>query len=494
MGTLIVIIIFGIIFIGLPILVTKENAKNNQNLQNANEETQEEKDGETQEENNENENVVKDTSPLVPIDPMYLRNEKLLIRNMVKSEIESQGENSRKLSTSKLNIKRNLLLGLVGILTFIYTIMYFFNTSLASCIFFEIVTIIVYFMIAKRFNIINVISKQAKKNPDEDIASIVSDVRNNKKDVIVPNIIKLSVAMFIAVLIPMIIFIKPKMIYIEYGDGYAFAKYTRGIIPSETDDIVIPETYEGKKVVAIGEKAFKNTNIKSISLPKTITSIKAYAFYGCNRLQSIDIPENVTEIRASAFENCYNLRTINLHEGIVDIRASAFKYTKISSIDLPDSLEYLGASVFSHCSALTEITIPRKVIELNGQTFEYCTSLRTINLHDNIISIHGENFIGDRNLNNVVLPSKITEIRGNTFEYCSSLTLIIIPEGVTRIGGHAFYGCSSLSYVSIPSTLREIGSSAFRQCSSLRSISIPRTTLVNERAFKESPTIINYQY
>lgn len=33
MGTLIVIIIFGIIFIGLPILVTKENVKNNQNLQ-----------------------------------------------------------------------------------------------------------------------------------------------------------------------------------------------------------------------------------------------------------------------------------------------------------------------------------------------------------------------------------------------------------------------------------------------------------------------------
>ena len=36
---------------------------------------------------------MKDTSPLVPIDPMYLRNEKLLIRNMVKSEIENQGEN-----------------------------------------------------------------------------------------------------------------------------------------------------------------------------------------------------------------------------------------------------------------------------------------------------------------------------------------------------------------------------------------------------------------
>ena len=66
----------------------------------------------------------------------------------------------------------------------------------------------------------------------------------------------------------------------------------------------------------------------------------------------------------------------------------------------------------------------------------------------------------------------------------------MIPEGVTRIGGHAFYGCTSLSYVSIPSTVTEIGSSAFRQCYSLQSVRVPYRAVINERAFKESPTYI----
>ena len=68
----------------------------------------------------------------------------------------------------------------------------------------------------------------------------------------------------------------------------------------------------------------------------------------------------------------------------------------------------------------------------------------------------------------------------------------VIPKGVTRIGGHAFYGCSNLSYVIVPSTVVEIGSSAFRQCTSLRSIHVPKNAVINERAFKESPTSVIY--
>ena len=95
----------------------------------------------------------------------------------------------------------------------------------------------------------------------------------------------------------------------------------------------------------------------------------------------------------------------------------------------------------------------------------------------------------------IKLSNNISEIRGNTFENCDSLKSIVIPDNVTRIGGHAFYGDSSLSEVVISeySKLQEIGSSAFRRCSSLNSIQIPKYTIVNERAFKESPTnVIRY--
>ena len=442
--------------------------------------------------NEENTETVKDNSPIVLIDYKYLNNEKVLLKNIIKEEIENQGEDIKKLTTSKINTKRNIIILMFGLLTFIYVLMYFFNIKLTICLIYEAITLLLYIFIVKKFNIVNVISKKAMKNPNEDIAQIVAEVMINKKQIAFPIYLKTGMLVLVALFIPIIMFAKPKILYFNYGNGYAVVKYTKGL-ETQSDTVVIPDTYKGKNVVAIGNSAFKNTNVKNVILPQNLESIKSKAFFNCKKLENIDIPQKVTEIRASAFENCSNLKTVSLPNGIVDIRAAAFKNdTKLVGIELPESLEYLGASAFSHCSSLQEITIPSKVIEINGQTFEYCTSLRKINLHDNIISIHGENFIGDVKLDNVILPSKITEIRGNTFEGCSSLSSIVIPEGVTRIGGHAFYGCKKLSSVTIPKTVVEIGSSAFRQCVSLHTIKVPRNALINERAFKESPTLVTY--
>lgn len=441
----------------------------------------------------DNENIaetIKDNSPIVLIDSTYLKDEKILLRNIVKQEIKSQGENVRRLTTEKINTKRNIIISIFGSLTFIYAWMYFFNIELATCLVCEGVTLLLYILVMKKFNIVNVISKRAKKNPNKDIAQMVTEVKMNKKQVTFPVCLKTGMVAFVAIFVSMIMFETPKLLYFNYGDGYAVIKYTKGLT-NQSDTVVIPDIHNGKNVVAIGENCFKNTSVKNVILPQNLESIKANAFYNCQNLESIEIPQKVTEIRASAFENCSNLKTVSLSNGIVDIRASAFKNdTNLVEIELPETLEYLGASAFSHCSSLREITIPSKVIEINGQTFEYCTSLRKINLHDNIISIHGENFIGCVNLDNVILPSKITEIRGNTFENCFSLSSIVIPEGVTRIGGHAFYGCKNLSSVTVPKTVVEIGSSAFRQCYSLDTIKVPRRALINERAFKESPTSV----
>ena len=56
-----------------------------------------------------------------------------------------------------------------------------------------------------------------------------------------------------------------------------------------TDAIVeVPQTYNGKTVVEIGEEAFmNNTTLTSIDLPDTITVIRARAFKGCTSLSSM---------------------------------------------------------------------------------------------------------------------------------------------------------------------------------------------------------------
>ena len=93
----------------------------------------------------------------------------------------------------------------------------------------------------------------------------------------------------------------------------------------------------------------------------------------------------------------------------------------------------------------------------------------------------------------ITLPSGLTQIRASTFEGCANLRSIDIPYGVTRIAAHAFCDCASLQDVNVPATVEEIRSSAFRRCYHLYEIKIPEKTVVNEKAFKESPIrIIRY--
>ena len=439
----------------------------------------------------DNVQVIQDESPIVTFDSTYYVSEKTILKKIITEEFKNQGEDIKTFTTSKLNKNKNILLSIFGILTLINVLLFYFNYSILFCGLMEILMFLIYLLINRKFNVLNILTKTAIKNPDEDISKLINNIKSEKKDTLLPNFSKIIIILLITILIPTIAFFNPKVIYIKYGDGYQVFRYTRGITKNE--EVIIPSTHNGKNVIAIGARAFKNTKIKKVTLPETIESIKFDAFRNASNIENLTLPSSVVEIRANAFANMSSLNYIALPEGLKDIRGGAFAHdTNLTNVKLPSTLEYLGGRAFSHCSSITEITIPKGVTEINGQTFEYMTSLKTINLHDDITFIHGEVFQGDINLNHVFLPPKITEIKGSTFENCSSLSFIRIPEGVTRIGGHAFYGCTSLNDVYVPRTVTEIGSSAFRQCDSLENITIPRNAIVNERAFKESPTSISY--
>lgn len=437
-------------------------------------------------------NPIEDKSPIVSFDSKYYPNEEIILQNIIKEELNKRGENINNFVTKKLNIKRNILLTFLGIITFLITLLYFFNYPLNVCLLCEAIIVILYVIISRSFNSLKIFTNKIKKHPDTDINVLIGDILNEKQECVLSKYLKFILVLFFAIFIPTINFIKPKEIYTRYDDGYQLVKYTRGIISEE--EVTVLDTYKGKRVLAIGESAFANAKIKKINLPDTLVAIKTKAFSNCKYIEVLNIPSNVTEIRASAFEDMSSLFSVTLPEGLLEIRASAFaNNTNLKNITLPSTLKYLGASAFENCTSLKSIVIPSGVTELNGATFKNCTSLAEVKLHDNIISIHGENFQNCSSLKRITLPKNITEIRGNTFENCSSLVSIDIPSGVTRIGGHAFHGCTSLTQVDVPKTVTEIGSSAFRDCYKLTEIYLPRNAYVNERAFKNSPTKIIYR-
>ncbi len=180
---------------------------------------------------------------------------------------------------------------------------------------------------------------------------------------------------------------------------------------------------------------------------------------------------------------------------VVSIRGNVFaNLTRVEEIVLPDTITEIRGQAFENSKSLKNVKLPNNLVSLGGGAFRNCTNLESIEFPDTTLEIGGEAFLDAYALKTVKLPNNLQEIRGNTFENCESLEKIDIPDSVRRIGGHAFRNCNSLSEVNISenSELIEIGSSAFRMCNNLYEIYLPKGISINERAFKESPTVLHY--
>ncbi len=78
--------------------------------------------------------------------------------------------------------------------------------------------------------------------------------------------------------------------------AYTITNYT-----GDATNIVLPKSYNGKPVTAIGDNAFYGKwIIKSVIIPNTVTSIGDHAFDGCD-IDEIIIPNTVTEIGYEVF-------------------------------------------------------------------------------------------------------------------------------------------------------------------------------------------------
>lgn len=182
----------------------------------------------------------------------------------------------------------------------------------------------------------------------------------------------------------------------------------------------IPNTVE-----SIGEDAFDNVQITSITIPSSVVVIGNQAFYASG-LTSITIPSSVLSIGTGVFTDCTDLASVTLE--IDEITDSMFSgCTSLTSITIPQSVETIGESAFAF-SGLTSITIPDTVMSIGAGAFSNCADLASVTLSEGL-----------------------SDIPDNLFSDCVSLTSLTIPE-VHSIGNGILNNCSSITEVTIEST------------------------------------------
>lgn len=98
--------------------------------------------------------------------------------------------------------------------------------------------------------------------------------------------------------------------YIKENGGITITKY----IGRQTS-VQIPEKIEQLPVLKIGENAFADTKVKSVTLPSSCTEIDWFAFYGCYALSTVYILSDVEVIGYGAFDSCAKSLTIYCENG-----------------------------------------------------------------------------------------------------------------------------------------------------------------------------------
>jgi hypothetical protein len=271
-------------------------------------------------------------------------------------------------------------------------------------------------------------------------------------------------------------------------------------------------------VESIGDFAFCDSYLASITLPTGISYIGRQAFALCGFLESVTLPESVAFIGYYAFSYCSNLASINIPKNVNSIGIGAFAYcNSLTSINIPKDVNSIEDLAFAGCSSLTDVTVNWDITADPMAQFPSVSSTAFSGLTLSNITLHVP--VGERSAYEREYPWKefnIVEQSGGggscvggafgegdalRWELCEGvltvsgvgvmpdyaydgspwyshredIASVIVESGVTVIGNSAFQRCTNLVSVTIPTSVTAIGDFAFFICSNLMSITLPNS-------------------
>ncbi len=231
------------------------------------------------------------------------------------------------------------------------------------------------------------------------------------------------------------------------------------------------------------------TGLKTVNVPKTVTSIQSRAFYSTNNITTFTFDEGGTE--GLRIEDAYVTKSSG---SAPELYTSLFGTMKdLTTITFPARLTYLGSHAFyttsgehgeKQYSYVEHIKFAEdtKTLELGTKAFRYTKNLRSIEFPKQGLSSIPDNAFYYTGLTSIEIPACVTSIGQSAFSY-SSLAQVTFNKGLTSIGNSAF-ASSKLTSLTLPEGLKTIGNSAFNTGTLAGELVIPASvTSIGTSAF-----------
>lgn len=165
-----------------------------------------------------------------------------------------------------------------------------------------------------------------------------------------------------------------------------------------------------KVISKIGERAFYQSKLKTISPIPGNVELSEEIFMYCYSLTSIEFGEGISFFPTWLLGYCRNLVSISLPSTLKDLGPACLNGTALSSIVLPDGLMKIQSSALSSPN-ITELVIPQNVEFIGDWAFDTCSNLKEIHIKS--------------------MPSTLTYV-GNKIADYNNVT-VYIPKGTYSV-------------------------------------------------------------
>lgn len=161
-----------------------------------------------------------------------------------------------------------------------------------------------------------------------------------------------------------------------YSVDNCLIERSTGTLVSGCATSIIPDNGSIKR---IGDGAFYQFPLRSVTLPEGTLAVGIAAFYQCLELEQISLPSTLTAIERQAFQGCEALSQLSFPEGFRIIGENAFNGCKaLTELTLPEGVEIISIGAFANCARLRSLTIPSTLTTVCADALMNCTVLSSL--------------------------------------------------------------------------------------------------------------------
>lgn len=129
---------------------------------------------------------------------------------------------------------------------------------------------------------------------------------------------------------------------------------------------------------SIGEYAFESTKLETVDLSNTqITSLPNGSFYNCQQLNDVKLPIALTDIGERAFYQS-TIASITFPSSLQKIDARAFQHTQLTNVVIPTKTGHIGDGAFSDNANLKTVVVNGLECYLAVSAFANCPTLTDV--------------------------------------------------------------------------------------------------------------------